>query len=207
MTSQQYYLPYFFDQTKFDSSITKFGLESKIIYNEQSTLAEKLYLIEKRLFGVLSEVKIVAEIPFGETLMIDGDNLVYWNAENDLIEVTKVNLAKVQSDSEVFSTAIDICSLPFGVSVYSNELGLENFVTFVRKSDLKYDLEYFENFVVVIITQNTITLKPFNSFNKLKGDYGYVWPAIAQIDLEKNLLLGRGMRMADFQIDLNQDLY
>lgn len=207
MTSQQYYLPYFFDQTKFDSSITKFGLESKIIYNEQSTLAEKLYLIEKRLFGVLSEVKIVAEIPFGETLMIDGDNLVYWNAENDLIEVTKVNLAKVKSDSEVFSTAIDICSLPFGVSVYSNELGLENFVTFVRKSDLKYDLEYFENFVVVIITQNTITLKPFNSFNKLKGDYGYVWPAIAQIDLEKNLLLGRGMRMADFQIDLNQDLY
>ena len=205
MTAQQYYFPYFFDQIEFDRSITKFGLESKLICNNQNKFDQKLFLIEKQLFGCLSEVKILAEIPFGFTLMIDGDNLVYWNAANGLIEITKLDLTKVKSDLEIFNTAIDISSLPFGVSAYSNELDLENFVTFMRKSDLKYDLDYFENFAVVMINQNTITLIAFDSFNKVKGDYGYVWPAVARIDLEMNLLFGRGMRMTDFEMNLSHD--
>ena len=81
---------------------------------------------------------------------------------------------------------IDISKMSLGTNIYQTYLGLNNFATFVRKNDLKYDLPYYESYVIVIIENEKVKLIPYDKFNKLGGDYGYVWPAIAKIDTQNH---------------------
>ena len=83
-------------------------------------------------------------------------------------------------------------------------LDLIDFVTYIRKQDLKYDQDYYEKFVIVFINKDHINILPFDWFNKSGGDYGYVWPATAQFDKERNKLYGQGMRMGDFTVDIDK---
>lgn len=89
-----------------------------------------------------------------------------------------------------------------GQNRFDTHLDLDDFVTYVRKENLKYDQNYYEKFVLVFIAKGSITIIPFDWFNKSGGDYGYVWPATAQFEKEKNKLYGRGMRMSNFVIDI-----
>ena len=54
-----------------------------------------------------------------------------------------------------------------------------------------------------MIDQININIIPFDWFNTTGGDYGYVWPAVAQINLKNFELTGKGMRMADFKVQLS----
>lgn len=206
MTAQQYYFPYFFDQFQFNDALKIFGLKTKVFFNKETKMAEKLILIQRRKFTFFAREKTLLELLSGTSLMIVGNHLIYWKTDQDEIEVQKVDLTSLQAFAETKKVTFHIKDMNLGKSEYDNDLDLKNFVSFVRKSDLKYDLDYFENFAVIIINDSNIRLLPYDSFNKLKGDYGYVWPAIAQIDTINNILVGKGMRMEEFEIDLKKDL-
>ena len=97
---------------------------------------------------------------------------------------------------------IDLGGLKTGLNKTGLDTGLNYFVTFARKSGLKYDQQKHDNFVIVVINDASVTLVPFDWFNMNGNDQGYIWPAIAQLDLRKQKLRGNGMRMNYFEIDL-----
>lgn len=203
MTPEQYYFPFFFDQIDFNRSLKKFDLSSKILFNSKTKMADKLIITEKKSF--FKKAKELLEIPFWATLMIVDNELIYWKKEEDSIDITKINLIELKDVIESQNSKINISEINLGENFYQSYLELNNFVTFIRKSSLKYDGDYYENYVIIIINKECIKLIPFESFNKKGGDYGYVWPAIARLNLKSNRLYGKGMRMSDFEIDLNQD--
>ena len=205
MTFKQHYFPYFFDQSQLNKSLEKFGLTTKIVINRRSKMAEKLIIIEKQKFNFLRKEKELLQIPFWTTLMVVDEELIYWNTEEDYVNIVKINLTELRIDLVSQNSKIDISNMDLGNNIYQTYLGLNNFVTFVRKSDLKYNQEYFENFVIMIINETQINLIPFDDFNKKGGDYGYVWPATAAIDVDNKKLYGKGMRMNDFEVKLGQD--
>ena len=168
-------------------------------------MAEKLIIIEKQKFNFLRKEKELLQIPFWTTLMVVDEELIYWNTEEDYVNIVKINLTELRIDLVSQNSKIDISNMDLGNNIYQTYLGLNNFVTFVRKSDLKYNQEYFENFVIMIINETQINLIPFDDFNKKGGDYGYVWPATAAIDVDNKKLYGKGMRMNDFEVKLGQD--
>ena len=205
MTSEQYYFPYFFNQIEFNNSLKKYGLNTFVIFNKKTEIAEELIITKREKFNLFGKEKHILKISFGTTLMFVDNELIYWNIDEEIIDIVKINLTKLNQNIESMNSKIDISKMNLGENIYQTYLGLNNFVTFVRKNDLKYDLDYYENYVVVIINNENIKLIPFEKFNKTGGDYGYVWPAIARIDIHNKKLYGKGMRMTNFEFELKQD--
>lgn len=144
-------------------------------------------------------------LDFGTQIMIDNNFLTTWTRGTDLIDISIFPIVNKAIDfSKKKNFQINISKLMLGKSVIDQDYELTNFVSYVRKSDLKYKQDYFETFVIIIINKNIIELIPFDWFNKTGGDYGYVWPALAQLDLNNYRITGKGMRMHDFTIDLNK---
>lgn len=197
MTEPQHYFPYFFNINTFNKDIKSFGLTSYIAYNSSTQLPEDL-LISRH-----GSKEALYTIPFGATIMIQGDILFYWKTDYNLIDMTQVKLNQIGSGN-FLSSKIDLTGLSVGHNSVNISLELQNIVTFVRKKELKYQQDYYENFVIVIINKADIDIIPFDWFNKTGGDYGYVWPATAQFDRERNKLYGQGMRMNDFVIDIGK---
>ena len=193
-TARQYYFPYFFNQYKFNKELARFKLSSEVIFNSKTEMPSELIIT-----GAGKKV----EFKFGSRLMIDGSHLIIWRTEEDLLTVSKISLSKLDF---VNDNVLDIHlkELKLGKNEIINDLSLQNFVTFERMDGLKYELDFYESFVIVIINGNEVELVPFDWFNKTGGDYGYVWPAIAQLDIARNELKGSGMRMGDFRIKLNE---
>ncbi len=202
MTSEQYYYPYFFNQLDFNNSIEKFGLNTKAIFDKNTKLAKELIITKKTKFKIFGKEKELLKIPFGTLLMIVENELIFWNVDEEIINIYKINLIQLDENIEPTNSQINVSEMILGTNIHQKKLELNNFVTFVRKNDLKYDLPYFERYVILIIKNEVIKLIPFDKFNKLGGDYGYVWPAIAKIDLESKILYGKGMRMDDFELQI-----
>ena len=202
MTPKQYYFPYFFNQNELNKSLKEFGLSTKVVIDRKTKMANRLIITETTKFNLFKKENELLEIPFWTTLMIVNSELIYWKTEEDIIDIVKVDLKELRNAVETQNSVINISTMKIGNNVYQSYLGLNNFVTFVRKSNLKYDQEYFENFVIIIINQQDIKLIPYEEFNKKGGDYGYVWPAILRMDIENKKLYGKGMRMTDFEINI-----
>ena len=202
MTSEQYYYPYFFNQLNFNDSIKKFGLNSLVIFDKKTELAKELIITKKNRFNLFGKEKELLKIPFGTLLMIVENELIYWKIDEEIIDIVKINLNELNENIQSMNFKIDISKMSLGTNIYQTYLGLNNFATFVRKNDLKYDLPYYESYVIVIIENEKVKLIPYDKFNKLGGDYGYVWPAIAKIDTQNKKLYGKGMRMDDFELEL-----
>jgi len=204
MTPEQYYFPYFFNQIELNNSIKKYGLNTLVIFDKKTEIAKELIITKKERFNLFGKEKQILKIPFGTILMIVDDELIYWNIDDEIIDIVKINLTELSQNIESMNSKIDISKMNLGNNTYQTYLGLNNFVTFVRKNDLKYNQEYYENYVIVIINNENIKLIPFENFNKTGGDYGYVWPAIAKIDIENKMLFGKGMRMQNFELKIEQ---
>ena len=204
MTSKQYYFPYFFNQIELNNSIKKYGLNTLVIFDKKTEMANELIITKREKFNLFGKEKQILKISFGTILMIVDDELIYWNIDEEVIDIVKINLTELSQNIESMNSKIDISKMNLGNNTYQTYLGLNNFVTFVRKNDLKYDLDYYENYVIVIINNENIKLIPFEKFNKTGGDYGYVWPAIAKIDIANKMLYGKGMRMQNFELKIEQ---
>jgi hypothetical protein len=196
-TPIQYCFPYFFDESEFKRNIQQFGLYYKLSINEEKGIYNPLTLFDDHNFNL--------SINYFTYLMFDlTGNLIIWNAEEDMINGSKINFNDGVVNKVDFK--ISLKDLPMGKSELNAAYDLSNFVTYVRKSDIKYELEYFENFAIVVIDHASINIIPFDWFNKTGGDYGYVWPAIAHLNLRSFELTGKGMRMGDFKIQLNNQI-
>jgi len=134
-------------------------------------------------------------------LMIDlNNNLIIWHTDEDELFISKLSLIERQVNRLDFK--IDLHKYEIGKYELEENYNLSYFITYVRKGNIKYDLDYYERFAIVIIEKETMNIIPFDWFNKSGGDYGYVWPAVAQLNVDKYELIGKGMRMADFKIQL-----
>jgi len=202
MTPTQFYFPYFFNFEKFNKALSSFSLSSYFTNNDKTKMPETLIITEKGTLGSLKSKTILLTIPFGSTLMIQNDKLNYWTTDYDTLDITQIQLAHLPNKIIATNKKIDLLQFSLGHNKINTELDLVDFVTYLRKEDLKYDQDYYEKFVVVFINKNDINIIPFDWFNKSGGDYGYVWPATAQFD--KTRLYGQGMRMSDFIVDLDK---
>jgi hypothetical protein len=198
MTELQYYFPYFFQLDTFNKDLKQFGLSSYVTYNSKTQLPDDL------LIASPGTKEPLLTIPFGATLMVQGDKLFYWKTDYDFIDITQVELNHLSDGTNFLNSKIDLTNLSSGHNAAQTDLDFKNLVTFVRKEDLKYPQDYYEKFVIVIINRNDIHIIPFDWFNKTGGDYGYVWPATARLDTAKCKLHGQGMRMADFTVQLDK---
>ncbi len=204
MTASQFYFPYFFDLGKFNDLLAQFGLSSYLTIDDKIKMPKELVLTKKSVLNFLKPKSPLLTIPFGETLMIQNDNLFYWSTEYDKINITRIDLKNLLDSVISKSLRIDLLQYSIGHNKFDNRLDLIDFVTYVRKDDLKYDQAYYEKFILVFISKDDINLIPFDWFNKSGGDYGYVWPAIAKFDKENFKLYGQGMRMSDFVVDIEK---
>lgn len=204
MTASQFYFPYFFDLDKFNDLLAQFGLSSYLTMDDKIKMPKELVVTKKSFLNFLKPKSTLLTIPFGATLMIQNDKLFYWSTEYDKIDIRRIGLKNLLDTAISESQSIDLLQYSIGHNKFDNRLDLIDFVTYVRKDDLKYDQDYYEKFILVFINKDDITLIPFDWFNKSGGDYGYVWPAIAKFDKEKNKLYGQGMRMDDFVIDIEK---
>lgn len=194
ITPVQYCFPYFFDEKQFKQQIEEFGLLYRLTIDEKNKVFNPLLVFNLSDFSL--------QINYFTYLMFDlYGNLIVWNTEEDLISISKINF----TDGVVnkFDFTIKLKDFAIGKSQLDTDYTLSNFVSYVRKSDIKYELDYYENFAIVIIDGVNINIMPFDWFNKTGGDYGYVWPATAQLDLRSFELKGKGMRMSDFKIQLH----
>ncbi len=198
MTPTQHYFPYFFHADKLNKDLKSFGLSSFSAINSNTQMAESLSLTK------LNSKDTILTIPFGTTLMVEGEKLLYWTTDYDTLDITQAQLKNLEYSSGLLNQKIDIRKFSIGLNNLKVNLDLNNFVTYLRKEDLKYEQEYYERFVIVIIKNQHLNIIPFDRFNKSGGDYGYVWPATARLDTTNCILYGQGMRMSDFTIDLNQ---
>ncbi|OLY93652.1 hypothetical protein SAMN05444008_114138 [Cnuella takakiae] len=195
MTATQYYFPYFFQLDTFNKELASFGLLSSVTYDEKAQMLESLLLKKQTSKDPL------LSIPFGATIMLERNKLFYWKTDTNLIDIVQVDLFSLNEEPELLNAKIDLSHLQLGKNHVKSYLDVGLLVTYVRKENLTYNKDYFENFVIVIIEQEQINLIPFDWFNKTGGDYGYVWPALARLDTGK--LYGQGMRMANFTVDLD----
>jgi hypothetical protein len=197
MTEPQHYFPYLFNIDTFNKELKSFCLSSYVTYNSKTELPDDLLISRHR------SKEALLTIPFGATIMVQGDKLFYWKTDYDLIDLTQVNLNHIDSGN-FLNNKIDLASFSVGHNPVNINLDLQNMVTFVRKEDLKYQQDYYEKFTIVIINMGDINIIPFDWFNKTGGDYGYVWPAIARLDTSNCKLYGHGMRMDEFKVQLDK---
>ncbi|WP_121357794.1 hypothetical protein [Flavisolibacter nicotianae] len=196
MTPTQYYFPYFFQLDDFNKEVKPFGLAAFVTNDSKTEMPDKLLVTKKGSHDVL------LSIPFGATLMVQGNKLFYWKTDYDLLDITQVQLDDTTTTQKQLNERIDLLKFKIGHNELATALDIRNFVTFVRKEDLTYQQDYYERFVIVVINNNNISIIPFDWLNKTGGDYGYVWPATARMD--KNRIYGQGMRMANFMVELDQ---
>jgi hypothetical protein len=194
ITPTQYCFPYFFDELEFKRKIEQFGLQYKLSFDKEKGGYHPLILFNHQDFNL--------SVKYFTYLMFDLNcKLMIWNTEEDMINISKMSI----NDGLVNKTdfKMNLKDLAVGENKLDVDYGLSNFVTYVRKSDIKYELDYYENFAIVIINDESINIIPFDWFNKTGGDYGYVWPATAKLNLRSFELAGKGMRMGDFKIQLH----
>jgi hypothetical protein len=196
MTPVQYFFPYFFHLDKFNKELKPFQLYSDVTYDSKTKMPDSLILSNQGSKDVL------LEIAFGTTLMVQEDKLLFWKTDYDLLDISEIQLGNLTGPRNPLNQKIDLLKFNLGHNQIDLDLNLSDFVTFVRKEDLKYQLDYYEKFVIVIINNDDINIIPFDWFNKTGGDYGYVWPATARLD--KTKLYGQGMRMNNFTVELNE---
>lgn len=201
MTPKQYYFPYFFNLNSFNKEIKLFGLSSYVKRDDKG-MVQSLAIIRYKLFQSLRSKYDLIEIPFGMTLMVHQDNLLFWKTDYNVIDLFRVNLEKLKHSPEKLHDKIRI---KMSANCYDCKpiIELANFVTYVRMDELKYETDFHEKFAVIIIDNSHIQTIPFDSFNKNGGDCGYVWPATARLDFSTLKIHGQGMRMNDFIIDLS----
>lgn len=202
MTPKQYCFPYFFEQKLFNWQLEPFGLTSYIEYDKKLNMPLNLVITNKRLFGFVGKRRKLITIPCWNTLMISEDTLLYWKTHEDNIKITQVKLNSVEELDKTVSCEINLRELDAGIHKIETNIQVSNLVSFVRKSNIRYELDYYEKFAIVIINDSSINIIPFDWFNKKGGDYGYVWPATAK--LSEGVLYGQGMRMNDFTLDLKE---
>jgi hypothetical protein len=195
MTPFQHFFPYFFDLDKFNKELKPLQLYSYVTSESKTKMPESLVLSKHGSKDVL------LSISFGTTLMVQGDKLLFWQSDYDLLDISVIQLINISQQPNQLNRKIDLLKFKLGHNQIDHYLNLCDFVTFVRKEDLKYEQDYYEKFVIVIINNDDINIIPFDWFNKTGGDYGYVWPATARLD--KGKLYGQGMRMNDFTVELD----
>lgn len=192
LTPRQFYFPYFFDEYYFRELLSPFQLTTEVRFNEKTEMPQELYLKKDE------ETKVV--IKFGQQLMIVEGSLIVWSTNRDIMWMEKIDLSfELTSKKNQF----EIPPLEIGINTIPNPLGLKNFITFIRSRKIKYPLDFYEIFGILIINEDTVELIPFDEFNKKGGDYGYVWPAVAQLDAQ-GYLHGEGMRMDDFKVKVRE---
>jgi hypothetical protein len=192
LTPRQFYFPYFLYEEQFRLLIRPFGLTAEIEVNKTTGMASVLHLKRDGIKKITVQV--------WQQLMIDNNGaLVIWYKESSKLKVSKY-LLNGNFDFKEFE--FDISTLQIGVNRIENNLSLDNFITFVRSDLIKYENPFCDSFGMMIVTKENVELIPFDWFNKKGGDYGYVWPALAQMDLSNNLLIGEGMRMENFKLEL-----
>ena len=167
-------------------------------------MPQDLIITEKKALSFFKSKTTLLTIPFGATLMVQNNKLIYWSTDYDALDIKQVELSSLSNTPITTNKKIDLLKYSLGHNKADTEIDLNDFVTYVRKEDLKYDQDYYEKFVLVFINKDDINILPFDWFNKTGGDYGYVWPATAQFDKERNKLYGHGMRMGDFTIDIDK---
>jgi len=195
LTARQFYFPYFFDERYFRKLISPFNLATEAKFNKKTNMISELDLISKK--------KTKLTIQFGQRLMIEDENLTIWSTDKDTLTIKKIDL---EFNCEPKIIEIEIPKLELGINQVENNLSLTNFITYIHSEKIKYDLDFYETFAIVVITDNVIEMIPFDWFNEKRGDYGYVWPALAQIDTNRNLI-GSGMRMGNFKTELRKKTY
>jgi hypothetical protein len=203
MTPDQFYFPYFFSHNEFNKLLKRHGLSS-CTTSEKTQIPEILHIRKRQSFPYLTIEPVLLSIGFGNTIMIEEQYIFYWKTDEDIIDIHQVYLPNIFSNLEVLHTTIHLNDLSLGLNNATTNIKTKGLVTYARKNSLKYDLPFSENFVVAIIKPNSIELIPFDFFNKKGGDYGYIWPATARVDLDSMSLSGKGMRMADFEVTLNK---
>ncbi len=196
MTTQQYYFPYFFDLAIFNDSLMTFGLFAKQSINSKTQLPDRLDIYQ------LETKNSLLTIPFGVTLTISNDAIIYWTMEYDTIDLTKFDLNLPADIQGAKTERLDLRQFALGQNEFKSSLDINELVLFARKTELKYNQDYYEKFVIVLIDKQKLEIIPFDWFNKTGGDYGYVWPAVARYDSNNRKLYGRGMRMNDFVIEI-----
>jgi hypothetical protein len=204
MTPNQFYFPYFFDLEKFNDLLTEFELSSFVTMDDKTKIPKELVVTKKSILNFLKPKSPLFTIPFGVTLMIQNDYLFYWSTEYNKIDIIRIDLKNLLDATIIESQNINLLRYSIGHNNFDNKLDLIDFITYVRKDDLKYDQAHYEKFMLVFINKDDINLIPFDWFNKSGGDYGYVWPAIAKFDKVNFKLYGQGMRMSDFVVDIEK---
>lgn len=193
ITPIQYCFPYFFDEYNFKRNIEKKGIQCKLNFDTKTRLFNSLSIFNHHNFNF--------SVSCFTNLMFDlSGNLIIWNTEEDTINVSQIKMNNGVINK--FEFKIGLKELHIGKNELSTNYDLSNFVTYVRKSGIEYGFDYAENFAIVIINNSSIDIIPFDWFNKRGGDYGYVWPATAQLNLATLELTGKGMRMENFSIQL-----
>lgn len=200
MTPVQYYFPYFFKLEEFNKSLEPFGLLSYIDNDPIAKMPKELVIAKNSLLNFFYGPKPIISLPFHATVILTEGLLIYWETDYDCIIITIVDLNEPEMPRKL--TEIDLSILKIGSNQIQSLPNLNGIVTFVRSNRVKYDLEYYERFLIVIINAGCIELIPFDWFNKTGGDFGYVWPAICQFDFKTRKLYGKGMRLSDFVIEL-----
>lgn len=194
LTAEQFYFPYFYNDKKCSELMEPWGLVTDIAYNEKTRIPEALYLQRD---GV-TLLKIHARQQF---MVDDSGDLLVWQTTDDKIQINKY---KLEEGSGPQTLELDLSKLELGKSKLDNDLLLEHFVTYVRSDKVQYDNEYYDHYAILMIHENEVDLIPFDSFNEKGGDLGYVWPVLAQLDIDNRLLWVEGMRMEKFSVKLHK---
>ncbi|HUM53172.1 MAG TPA: hypothetical protein PK431_15205 [Chitinophagales bacterium] len=199
---KQHYFPYFFYSKELESALKKLGnYKIEIQLSSKTQIAETL-LIKQRNENV--------SINIWERFFISKNGkLIKWKSdEHEKLFFTITDLKNLH---KLLEFTLDIGLLNYGENKYQFPDEFKNiteFVIFCRRNDLQYDLEYYEKYVIVTINpeEDKITIQKFDAFNIKGGDYGYVWPAVAQRELLTGDLYCKGMRMSDFIIKSNGEV-
>jgi hypothetical protein len=70
--------------------------------------------------------------------MIVENELIFWNVDEEIINIYKINLIQLDENIEPTNSQINVSEMILGTNIHQKKLELNNFVTFVRKNDLKY---------------------------------------------------------------------
>lgn len=198
MTHEQYYFPYLFRLENFRNGLSPFGLTAIVHCDEETSMPDRLLLCR-----VEAAAKPLLSLPFGTTLMIANGRLLYWETDTNLLDISEVILNELTDDPWIMRTKIDLALLAIGKNEFSAQLDTAPLVTFARKSSISYNKASYEQYAVVIIQKEQVTIIPLDGFNKANSQYDYTWPAIARLNLDTGKLYGEGMRMPPFCITLS----
>ena len=97
MTPTQFYFPYFFHLDKFNKTLSSFDLSSYVTNDEKTKMPQDLIIIEKKPFSFLKSKNTLLTIPFGATLMVQNDKLIYWSTDYGTLDITQVELSSLSN--------------------------------------------------------------------------------------------------------------